>query len=706
MVADGGVPVSNRLQRSLSDRLSPGADPTSKFNDTMRLRLRVGRRDSREAFSENDRRLPEKRVLSPGRPRPREPPPPPPPPAPEGSALHASRIGENLQEDLTYTKQNLSSDLILPEGQPPPPPPPPRQIFPFTKEEIEKINQSRGRSSLRSRSSSNSPVRHSVNPSSANRISPRRTSLSFPSAADSDATEAGEVPMWHRESSVVSEHFSPLMPLDENIPATEAFSSVTEVYEALEKNCKVAEDTEDTIQTKEDMIVEKSVKLIVPPAIDSSNASMESELSKNCTIVTVSSPTQRLAVTTPQVQPNRKTSIMITGRETDQVDQPKNKTSVVIGEYGPTVKNTGSNKVTINVGGYDYQNNRNKTAQNTMQKEVKSEFKSNITIGPSNNNGRTLLILEPAISPKPDKSAAKEHNVIKKEVEILKETPIDRLAQQEMDELIRNNIDPVEAARKNIIPHICGKSLLENNKENLKIVHESSAQSISSPNTIRDVEKVDGKETALDTQTSIESVETLEDDVFTLKDESDENSDCYVCAKNLSKGLNNKPNEEEEVRIGLEFDSDENHYEIIRDPIYEEISETPPPLPLSPPPATVDINESIPTRSIFEGASKYDILSYLETAKERGIVVESEDDSEVRSPEHSRISSLDLSSRISQLSNASDSSEDSCNLIISPPDSASITSDKVCVMCKLFLFCFAVRVMTSPSLFEYPHIVL
>lgn len=676
MVADGGSSGSSRLQRSLSDRLSPGADPASKFNDTMRLRLRVGRRDSREAFSENDRRLSEKRVLSPGRPRPREPPPPPPPPAPEGPALHASHIGENLPEDFTCTRQNLSSDQVLPEGQPPPPPPPPRQIFPFTKEEIEKINQSRGRSSLRSRSSSNSPVRHSVNPSlSADKISPRRTSLSFPIAAESAVTEVDEVPMWHRDSSIVSDHFSPLMPLDENIPATEAFSSVTEVYEALEKNCKVVEDTED-IQTKEDMLVEKSVKLIVPPAVDSSNASMEPELSKNCTIVTVSSPTQRLAVTTPKVQPNRKTSIMITGRETDRVDQTKNKTSVVIGEYSPAVKNPGSNKVTINVGGYDYQNNKNKTAQNTVQTDVKSEFKSNITIGPSNNNGRTLLILEPATSPNPDKSAAKEHDEVNKKIEILTENPVDRLAQQEMDELIRNNVDPVEAARKNIIPHICGKALQENNKENLKIVHEPSSQRNSSLNTIQDVKK----ETALDTQTSIESVENLEDDVFTLKDDSEENSDCYVCAKNLNKGLNNKPDEEEEVRIGLEFDSDENHYEIIRDPIYEEISESPPPLPLSPPPTTVDINESIPTRSIFEGASKYDILSYLETAKERGIVIESEDDSEVRSPEHSRISSLDLSSRISQLSNASDSSEDSCNLIISPPDSASITSDKVCYL--------------------------
>ncbi|XP_059488390.1 uncharacterized protein LOC132204126 [Neocloeon triangulifer] len=53
-----------------------------------------------------------------------------------------------------------------------------------------------------------------------------------------------------------------------------------------------------------------------------------------------------------------------------------------------------------------------------------------------------------------------------------------------------------------------------------------------------------------------------------------------------------------------EFDDEEieDHYEMIRDPIYEEIS--------VPPPAA---------RSIFEGASKYDILQYLAGAKERGL---------------------------------------------------------------------------------------
>jgi hypothetical protein len=150
---------------------------------------------------------------------------------------------------------------------------------------------------------------------------------------------------------------------------------------------------------------------------------------------------------------------------------------------------------------------------------------------------------------------------------------------------------------------------------------------------------------------------------------------------------------------------DENIYESIRDPIYEEIPDTPPPLPLSPPPSLDDLEEiKKGSRSIFEGASKYDILSYLVGAKERGIVHEEgyysgnansdevieiidvkpnrDDDDDGGSQSHQRMTSLDLgdlSSRVSHLSNASDSSEDSCNLIIcSIGDDASSPNKVLC----------------------------
>ncbi|XP_058832718.1 uncharacterized protein LOC131690757 [Topomyia yanbarensis] len=130
---------------------------------------------------------------------------------------------------------------------------------------------------------------------------------------------------------------------------------------------------------------------------------------------------------------------------------------------------------------------------------------------------------------------------------------------------------------------------------------------------------------------------------------------------------------------------DEHHYESIRlnsDPIYEEISDIPPPLPLTAPPITDDLDrEKRNARSIFEGASKYDILSYLVDAKERGIaqeeaysfqfgnasdiILEEEEDENITELRHHQRQISDISSRLSHLSNISDSSEDTSLLSLS-----------------------------------------
>lgn len=69
-------------------------------------------------------------------------------------------------------------------------------------------------------------------------------------------------------------------------------------------------------------------------------------------------------------------------------------------------------------------------------------------------------------------------------------------------------------------------------------------------------------------------------------------------------------------------DSQNHQYEsIICDPIYEEINEKPPPLPINPPPTsnnTLDKNY----KPMFLGATKNDILSYLVDAKNRIVVAE------------------------------------------------------------------------------------
>lgn len=70
--------------------------------------------------------------------------------------------------------------------------------------------------------------------------------------------------------------------------------------------------------------------------------------------------------------------------------------------------------------------------------------------------------------------------------------------------------------------------------------------------------------------------------------------------------------EDEEEEEGFDDEEIEGHYEMIRDPIYEEIS----------PP--VEIVQAVApavapcARSIFEGASKSEILQYLAGARARG----------------------------------------------------------------------------------------
>lgn len=144
----------------------------------------------------------------------------------------------------------------------------------------------------------------------------------------------------------------------------------------------------------------------------------------------------------------------------------------------------------------------------------------------------------------------------------------------------------------------------------------------------------------------------------------------------------------------IEVANDDHHYESIRlnpDPIYEEIGDMPPPLPINPPPNSLmilDDEKRSGSRSIFEGASKYDILSYLVDAKERGIddeetyVTNYTNENDASSDESKNkdikrvIIDTHLSSNTSHLSNASDSSEDNSLVIHHEPLEKAVVCKK------------------------------
>ena len=178
---------------------------------------------------------------------------------------------------------------------------------------------------------------------------------------------------------------------------------------------------------------------------------------------------------------------------------------------------------------------------------------------------------------------------------------------------------------------------------------------------------------------------------------------------------------------------EENPYEVIKEPIYEEIPDEPPPLPLSPPPTedyikdriyfgeidyyrkgnsdqffgsyltenvfkkSVDLAETYLSKSpedFFKKmstspeeeniSSKFELLNFLMDSKDRAISIEEEDNDDDEDEEDTegdlealyeqKETSLgDLSSKSSQISNVSDSSEE-CNIILTSSSEASKVS--------------------------------
>lgn len=441
----------------------------------------------------------------------------------------------------------------------------------------------------------------------------------------------------------------------------------------------------------------------------------------------------------------RKTSIQINGNECYSTmnvssDMPIYLSSVVVNDdYGNACNTyqTGTT-VTISVG--------------TPQKEVKKS-KSQIYIG---------AVLSDAQEKKEDANTYEEYCIDKNKIKSDVSSDLSAILS-----------DPVEAVRRNLIPHVCGKKddhrhdenkkppedgnfvtklfddpffghlaegldsylvkkliensliklqetknqegtdsskmkvekLIESSLKNLKSEMENGDKTVENNKLKNQISAVNNeKEQDIDTSVNNENddngcsapYESMEYESGAMGIFSDHEpmSDCYnASASELSTEDDTNSTRSKfyqmlvdaalcEIEIGNNTD-DDHHYESIRlnsDPIYEEIGDMPPPLPTNPPPNSlllIDDEKRSGSRSIFEGASKYDILSYLVDAKERGI-----DDEETYITNYSsgndssnildeskdkrippNIINTHLSSNTSQLSNASDSSEDNSLII-------------------------------------------
>lgn len=875
------------LRRSQSERLLPtdSDDPDRRqtelqaagsavlFNDTMRLRLRQGRPDIRQVFSDPvasgtgtssgslvDLPNRPKRMLSPGRPRPKEPPPPPPP----------------LSSSITHEISQQS----LPEL-------PPRQIFPFTKKQMEQMNQQARQFSIKSNSkqkisSSVSRVKKSCD---SEKTAPSNTRAVSWSPLSNETTKCPCATASHTTKKREHRHSDPGPDVPKLVVHIEASAEEqgkeTEIETNIESSAKISYQPDA-----------KEQDFIKCPATDMSQTGNCND-SIGRTIVTISSPgspfldVHRLQIKeedpTRDVSPGprRRTSILITSEDSAEAtthmgnNTPVNSsvTSVMIQNENiiasPVTKDA-SNKVTISVGGIsdhlpleiNYQNTDNTNlsssctiidtspsstlnSRNIYDNNNFSTFSllaskqvNVIPVSPEEQVQRTLLVIdhrdcEEASGDTVLRRWNDDSNVpVKSDDDIRVVTETVTLSSN-VEDCVREatssamlapksrrvdlstillpsaeNVDillnPVEAVKRNLIPHVCGKKDLT--PENESTVATSSPSDrldklVESRNDKDDHERETLKEedylvtaavSKLKDLISIDdgswysnvssAVSKISEDILPTVIEQEEEDDSNVChaqepsRNEVEDGLKTFSNldvedgrtegrnldaessetdpystisenedfgsrvegddatsssqisESETYRgsVSVETDKsdqadedemqenkngscgepdneldDENIYDSIKDPIYEEIPDTPPPLPLSPPPSLDDLEEiNRVSRSIFEGASKYDILSYLVGAKERGIVPEEtyysesangdeiieildgktvhDDEEEVQS--HQRMTSLDLgdlSSRVSHLSNASDSSEDSCNIIMSSIGESPSSPNKV-----------------------------
>ncbi|XP_076263580.1 rho guanine nucleotide exchange factor at 64C [Rhynchophorus ferrugineus] len=373
--------------------------------------------------------------------------------------------------------------------------------------------------------------------------------------------------------------------------------------------------------------------------------------------------------------PQRKTSILINGDDcysTVNVNDnvPLYQSSVVVNDE-PVLVNSNKNSSRIYITGtFISQPEENES----VVPEIK-DSKSTINIG---STGVHNKINEGSLTKNDSKLDGTNGKQAEEQSSLTTNSSSSSSSSELIKEILRN---PVEAVRQNLVPHVCGKSDMPRRPRDLKF---PSPIAPPNSNTLFDhlLEQGTFPLSIEDSLSMLRNERSVEEDVASEHSSAqyelmDQSSECYTDHSNRSsvteEELSNRTKfyellaEAENVEVS---ENDDHHYESIKvnnDPIYEEI-EIPPPLPANPPPSTIlddlQLDKEYTTRSIFEGASKYDILSYLVDAKERGIVQEDGYTYNYNTNANAEDETKEPYNRVSHMSTVSDSSEDN-SLIIS-----------------------------------------
>lgn len=426
------------------------------------------------------------------------------------------------------------------------------------------------------------------------------------------------------------------------------------------------------------------------------------------------------------------------------------RTSILINGDAATAETSGDNKVTISVGGEDSVYNPTVISVNSENPpRIKSSGEKNRTLVILDNYKSNIVV---ASSKEGKGKEDTRSRPLLKTIESVEETEQHsqrprNIEKSESNATTISNTSPettidCEKRTKSIVEGGGGSSLVERNakfhaanertgENSSKVVASLSKEALISKLLEDSLRKARENGEILDEDSGEAILKILKQSL--LKSKEYEGSESTLEANySRASSLNSEAD-----FISTNLFLEENPYEVIKEPIYEEIPDEPPPLPLSPPPTEDYIKDRIyfgdidyyrksssdqflgsyladnvykksnnpedlgvetylskspedffkkMSTSPEEGniSSKFELLNFLMDTKDRAISIEEEEDEDDEDEEDTegdlealyeqKETSLgDLSSKSSQISNVSDSSEE-CNIILTSSSETSKVS--------------------------------